>query len=1059
MISELREQILQELSPDQREVVRQLHRGPVKVVAAAGSGKTRTMAALYAMALVDGLAPGQILAVTFTNKGAAELRERVTAAVGGIPAAPDLESAWIGTFHRLMRRLLAEHWYEAKVAPELEQLDEVEARLALEQAGALVARQLAAGALGPLPPGMRGGDVIPLATSAVEAVQRLRATPLTPEQCARLSQAAYAAPPFSGDPAGELEVHRLGLSLTMEVWREYERFLAQRHATDFDGLLRTALRALTGAPPLAAWARHNFQLLIVDEYQDTSPLQARLLFELCGSHQERIFVVGDPRQSIYAFRDAQPGVMDGHPGRPYPLPRNYRSLAPILAAAEAVLRTEPHFAADAPMEVGRAAPDGHPVLLGLAGDPRAEAEGIADLIWGLRQDGLVHPDGTRQAVAFQDVAVLARTLGRIGPHLENALRARAIPFATAAGGLLDRPEVKDAVAMLRAATNPLDGQAWVRVLQGPLYRISDVELDLLLDRPQAPDEPLPQRLERGLRRLPGAGTAGQRATAALELLSAAATACEVRTASEVMSLLIEQSGLRAYHDARSRRGEVDGARALASLEALNRVALESERGGRFASARELLERMAKLEERGGRREPAPTAGDQVTLSTIHGAKGLEWPVVVLADCRPFSPQSRGGRILWDGEAQALLVSRAGGSPTAAKARWDQTAAAHVDREERTRLIYVAMTRAQDLLVVTTSRAGFGPQGATLDQLLELVWAGEGGQGEFAQLLAGLAAGAPWAGRLPGFPEAVRLPWGRGAGGAPERPPAIRRTELAPALARWQTVAGLPEEVRDRAQRARPQVSFSSLATLERCPRWYWFAHVAQFRAPDLAEDWGEEGGRAEALELGTKAHLLLERYHRRNPTRGPAPGELAELARRTGAASAELESMLETSAALPVAALPTLGVEVNFSWRGWGPGHLPDLVGAIDRLALGEEGEVLVLDYKTDLAPTPATVERHGRQLLLYSLAVEAGLLGRPRPARAALVMLRTGELLAVDGSAPARDAARQWAATLAGRALVPESLTAVGHSPLPCGECPYRWFCPEREGASPPAQGPLSGD
>ena len=166
MSLEILEGILRDLSPAQREVVSQLHHGPVKVVAAAGSGKTRTMAALYAAGLLDGMTPGQILAVTFTKKGAAELRERVARTVATFPSPPDLDSAWIGTFHQLMHRLLAEHWYDARVGPELEQLDEIEAHQLLQEAGQAVRRRLANGELGHLPPRVNGRDLVPIARSA-----------------------------------------------------------------------------------------------------------------------------------------------------------------------------------------------------------------------------------------------------------------------------------------------------------------------------------------------------------------------------------------------------------------------------------------------------------------------------------------------------------------------------------------------------------------------------------------------------------------------------------------------------------------------------------------------------------------------------------------------------------------------------------------------------------------------------------------------------------------------------------------------------------------------------
>ncbi len=1061
MTAELRERLLAELSPAQRDVVDQLRRGPVKVVAAAGSGKTKTMATLYALAVLDGTKPSQILAVTFTERGAAELRERVAATMAGSEGRDDpLEKAWIGTFHRLMRRLLAERWYDSQVPPDLELLDEVGAQLLLQEAAAEVGARVATGGRRAVPPGGRAADLLAVVRGAPEAVARLRSTSLEPGECRRLSSAAYRSFEEAGDPAEELSWHNFGLEVTIAVWEAYEERLRRGSATDFDGLLRSALRALRSSPSLAGWTRAAFRLLIVDEYQDTSPIQDRLLAELCGPHRERMFVVGDPRQSIFAFRDAQPGVMAQNEGRVFTLPRNHRSLEPILSAADHVIQGDPRFAEDAGLEVDRASPLGHPVLLGLASSAVEEAKGIAEFIWRLSRQGITHLDGTRQQVGFGEMAVLAPTLRRVGPPLEEELRRRGIPFQTASGGLMERPEVKDAVALLRAAVNPDDGRAWIRVLQSPFVRVSDRDLALLLGAPRSSDESVPHRLERSQSEpstdLPTATQARVAVVAALR--EECRQRARTRGASEMLSLLLERAGVRRYHDARSRAGDPEGARALASLQELNRIALAAEAGGRFVPVRELLDRLALLETGRGRQEPAPAGtGSQVTLSTIHRAKGLEWSVVVLADCRPLRPRGL-PRVLWDRQAEALIVTGLGGKPTEARRRWDLTSDAAVEREERTRLIYVAMTRARDLLAVTTSRSGVAHPGPTLSEQREQLWQGAKHDGEYARLLLALAGGKPWVAELPGFPDRVSLPWGDLDIPTPAEGP-ITGPDLGRLAERWRQVASLPMAGREPGERPPAQLSYSALATLDSCPRQFWFEHVAGFRPPDEHAGAGEGArgslgqGRQLALEMGSAVHAVLERLHRAHPERAPLPVELERELRGIPVELhlGDLRAMLGRYAELEVASLPTLGVEVPFRWRSWAGQGIPPLVGSIDRVAILGDGGLLALDYKTDTEVAREVTTQHKRQLALYALALEQGLLDPPRPVRAALVLLRTGEVRDVDTSGVAKASALAWATSLAKAAADPDRLSALGRDGLPCGTCPFSWFCPERNGEQQP--------
>lgn len=1076
MSSDLRHLLLQELTEAQREVVEQRGHGPVKVSAAAGSGKTKTMATLYALGVLDGTHPSRILAVTFTDRAAAELRQRIVstlAAAGGSAPGPfdaPLEGAWVGTFHQLARRLLSEQAYRAELPHDLSLLDEVDARLLLgEAAEAIRLRFAARQGLGRwIPPEPDAKTLLGLADSAAEAVRRLRSTELDPADCRRTSQFAYRHfESEEGDPPSELAWHRCALEVTLAIWEEFERRLAAQRSLDFDGLLRQALRALRESSALAAWCHANFQLMIVDEYQDTSAVQSALLDQMTGPKAQKLFMVGDARQSIFAFRDAKPGIMAQASGRAFALFRNHRSLPPILTAADSVIRADPKFADDQPMEVGRTEGEGNPVLLGLAVTPEEEAEGIATFLEAVKTHGMTRPDGSHQPVDFGEMAVLAYTFKRLGPPLEEALRRHKIPFQTAIGSLLDRPEVKDALALLGVIVDGSDDASWVRVLQSAWVRLSDREMASLALR-EGGRGPIEERVMAGV----SADPLGQDPLLKARLERLFADVLELRRraltrpASEVLSMALDASGLLAYQEARSRRDDPDGSRSLAALRDLHRLALAAEQGGRWVGLSELLRRVEAIRAASGRAEP-PSLGSQdaVTLSTIHRAKGLEWSLVVLADCRPFKERPR-PLVLWDRGQRALVMSRVGGRTTNAGTRWKSSPDAAVAREEHRRLVYVAMTRARDLLLVTTTRSGVEGM-ADLAELTDQLWAGAAAKSEYAELARALARGEAWVTRLSGFPDQVQLPWPES--GPPRFPltdgrralEAVGGGDAVVRLAeRWEVLASQPAPLRADHLDAPQQLSFSALQTLDSCPRQFWFQHVARFERPQLPDEApdvdtkafadGEPDGRQRALQLGSVLHLVLEAAHRQHPGRAPREEELLAGLGRFGAdlpseQMADGAEMLSRYSSLAVAALPTVAVELQFRWFKWAILEPPPLVGAIDRIARLGNGGVLVVDYKTNRGLDAARLEAYSHQQRLYVAALAAGLLGEPLKAEAALLMLRTGDLLEVDCSPDAVEGTLAWAGERARWAVVPDGLSGIGHPDRPCAECAFRQLCPER--------------
>jgi superfamily I DNA/RNA helicase/RecB family exonuclease len=1052
-----------ELTDAQSDVVRQLGRGPVKVVAAAGSGKTTTMASVYEAAMRSGLGADRIMAVTFTELAAAELKLKILGTVMAAPkvtqeeAVEALQGGWIGTFHKLIRRLLEERSYLAGVPRDLTLIDEVAAAVEMEAALGRLRQQLEGSGSWTklLPPDPDPRTLLGLFGGAAGAVGRLRSTELEPSDCERSSLAAYRAFAQAEDPPEELAWHRLALRLTADLWQEYERRLAIARVLDFDGLLREGLRALRRSPELLRWCRRNFELVIVDEYQDTSALQEALILEMTGPWQQSLFMVGDARQSIYAFRDAKPGIMAAAQGRRFGLFLNHRSRASILAAADHVIKADPQFAADEAMEAARADESPLPVWVAEVEDPSREAEAIAEALALLHRWGITYPDGTKQGVPWGQMAVLAYTYRRLGPMLEEALRRRGIPFQTATGWLLERPEVKDVVALLRLAGDEADDLACLRLLQCPVVRIPDRALLALIPSTAEREVPLAARLRRHL----AAGAPGWTKAWSARAAAVVTVVDELRVesgrvpADELLSTAMRRSGLLRLHQARARGGRTGGQRALTSLAELERISGERRTRSGWLSLSQLLERLTAMREEARTAEPpARNEEDLVTLCTIHRAKGLEWPVVVLADCRPY--QARGqGRVLWDRPAGAVISTKIGATDTAAFKRWKEGPEARVDREEHRRLVYVAMTRARDLLVVTTSRSGKN--------------------GEFLELAKAAGEGREWVREWPAFAASTGLPWATAGGGglepaSPGEAVAGPQIPVARLAQRWREIASLERPA--SSGWARPaHLSFTAIDLMNRCPRRFWYTHLAGYPSLEPAQP-GPRSDRSvaprglereQALDLGTAVHRVLEQLHTDVPSRAPAPAEvLAALDRAAVPLGSEqrrlAEEMLATYAASPVAALPTVAVEFPFTWRSWaGPG-CPPLHGVIDRVAQLESGALLVVDYKTNATVSPEELGEYSRQLRLYAAAVAAGALGTPvRVPGAALATLRSGRLLEVSTAPEELGEALQWAGAAAARVKAGDYRSVERFPSRPCGDCPFLDRCPERrEGLATPSRG-----
>ena len=567
--SGLRVEATLSLNDAQRRAVE--HRGgALLVVAGAGSGKTRVLAARVARLLADGVRPEAVLAFTFTNRAAREMRERIERSVG--EAARRL---WVGTFHATAVRILRREAAAAGIPPAFAIYDREDQEGLLREIVKRLELPEAAFRLGPL----------------IARIADSKNALVTPDQAARAAVSPY-----------EKQV--------AECYRLYQRQLRENGALDFDDLIAELVRLLLGDPGVAKRYAARFEHVLVDEYQDTNHAQFRLVERLSRVHGN-LFVVGGDDQSIYGWRGADlANVLEFETAFPgaevIRLEQNYRSTRLILEAANAVIA---HNRGRRAKTLWSEREEGPRLRFVLAADEVDEARRITAFL----------DERRRRGGRLDECAVLYRTNAQ-SRALEIELRARSTPYEIVGGvSFYQRREVKDLLAYLRLVANPRDGAAFWRVWNTPRRGRGPAVRGLVearIERDGAPVEAL-RALEAGgtLTRVARAG-----AGAFLGILDDLGRHRDAPPDRLLLRLLerseyfktLESDGAAADDDRRANIEELiaAGARVAAAGGGLLEFLAES-------SLTTDADRLAE-------------GADRVLLLTAHNAKGLEFPAVVIA---------------------------------------------------------------------------------------------------------------------------------------------------------------------------------------------------------------------------------------------------------------------------------------------------------------------------------------------------------------------------------------------------------------------------------------------
>jgi len=1045
-----------DLDPDQQAAV-STGPGDVFIAAGAGSGKTRVLTARFVSAILGeapypACDPREILAVTFTEKAAGELAERIRRALvaaGDDAAARALGEAWISTIHGMCARILRQHAFAAGIDPYFRVLDQVEASAleaqALEDAiegvlasdeatvtlldahgfdpiaGAVLRVSASVRALGMEAGGIRtieaGEAAAQMRASAdeLEAIAgemgRLRQSKTVDGDIAAVRAAARlireAVATDGPDPQlleslGSPGLRRLAsaeglnelvdaaaesidrarraaaqllvasheqafLALIAAFERCYSRMKRARGALDFTDLEIETLRLLEAHPGIAAQYRERFAMLMLDEFQDTNVLQAQIISLISSGN---LCTVGDENQSIYRFRHADVGVFRERArvvDDRRRLDINYRTSPALLASVNRLFTHRALLgAAYAPlrapsMQVADAGFAGHARLRARFidwSDPRGadaqevEATVVADSVCEYIEAG-VEPGA---------IAVLMRALsGGRGQKVERALAARGVPVYLASGGaFFECPEIIEARALLRVIDNVLDDAAMVIVLAG---RLTGLSADSLVGIREHADA---LAATRGISRSdvhlwdaltsPDLGLSGADAHAVARLVAAIGDARD-RRGMRPLGETVTQPLLALDADLVFFSSGAGGTRAWSNVLKLARIAAEYESvyGGDLGG---LLAYLQLRETHATGEQEATLDGeyDAVRIMSIHAAKGLEFPVVIVAGL--------------SGEAgvPAIAVERIEGRPLLGMALPAAGETLHTIGSERVRsgvceaaaaeavrLLYVACTRAEEALTVIGRTR---PDKDADDSLT----------GRLRRALGGAtpeSLGAVLEHVEPDAEVTLVVPAAPEDPGAVTCPPDAPSVETAPVRAAVEDDGPAEETTRPRPA-APSRVSYTGLATYERCPYRFFLTSILKLPAPPAAQ-----GG--DALVFGSAAHAVLERVCSPEDDWQPiaeAAARAAGLDRRTRqrlteAVSRYLASDVVRELATSERVMREAPIAVPVSGAV--------LAGAID--AIGWTGDrALIVDYKSGTGPlTPdQAVERYRLQGECYSLAAFA---------------------------------------------------------------------------------------
>ena len=551
--------------------------GPLLILAGAGSGKTATMTHRIAYLIEKGISPYKILAVTFTNKAAAEMRQRVERLTGVCPGM------WILTFHSMGLRILRENYEAAGYEKNFVVYDTVDQKALLKN----ILKDL-------------NVDPKEYPVNYIGAI-------ISKEKEADRSPQEYL----------EEEGENFKSKIIYSVYREYQSRLKKNNAMDFDDLLRNTLHLLRDYPDILGEYQRRFLYIMVDEYQDTNHIQYEII-KMLAAASRNLCVVGDDDQCIYQWRGADiRNILDFEKdfkeARVIKLEQNYRSCGNILSAAHSVIRNNKGRKAK---KLWTEQEEGHKIVYTRCDNDKEEASYVA------RQIQLM--EGPYRS--FDDFAVLYRTNAQ-SRLFEDAFRRQMIPYQVLSGfSFYERKETKDMISYMRLVVNPKDDMAFLRIINEPKRGIGPKSIEKLKVLAEVQGKSMMEVISdpEVAAGLPAkAGVSVMNMARVIELCREERDNLRI---SDIYDLLLVRTGyLKSLEDQNTieAEGRIENLMDFKSF--IYDFEKEKEAQGEEATLEEFLEKVAT----DGDADKYQSESGKVTLMTLHSAKGLEFPVVFM----------------------------------------------------------------------------------------------------------------------------------------------------------------------------------------------------------------------------------------------------------------------------------------------------------------------------------------------------------------------------------------------------------------------------------------------
>jgi DNA helicase-2/ATP-dependent DNA helicase PcrA len=1022
------------LTPEQRAIVNAPLEGPFVVNAGAGTGKTYTLVRRAVRLVEDGLLrPDELLIVTFTNKAANEIAQRLATAFEEVGV---YDVPICGTFHGIAASLLREFAYVTGDSPDVRAIDDPRARAIFRTAYDALLRGELDVDLAALPILDREEILVRDLATLAFSLKNAGISIATFERDARAAVPLLRTLPFGQlytwgpkvhrqavqpDPArtpadldAEADREERNVRAVAALLRKFDALLAEEGVLTFGDLLTRAIAMLETHPEIASTLRRRWRHALVDELQDSNQQQLAFIRAIFGNALRPVMGVGDVRQAIYGWNGADPsGILRlaESPGTlVFPLTENRRSFQQILDTAH--LFCDGRFSGEEPLGARNGLASHAAIRVGVftegadtetcrAMEAQTIASEIAALVAG----------GERRS----DIAILLRSRFAARTYAA-ALRDLGIASRTHGGvGFFDAPEILDVIAWCRLAIVPDDRRALARILESPAVGLSDGSCARLFAKPADPSALLSEALPAWLEPVETRRLERFRATLVIVRGTLALPVAEAIRA------IVRETAVDAAQIARHPTGAAQIAANVAKLVAL----AES-----FAHDRplaRLIDFVAEIDERAALEDDeseAELGGDEVSIMTIHAAKGLEWNHVFVANVSPQTfPNTGGGRevtVQRDSDTNALAFRY--GVDGKKPFRWTlrdkhdpltgQRIKEGPDHSEERRLLYVAITRAKSSVWIS----GVKPRSQ---------------ESQFLAEIRHYAAGRESCRTFPEI-DASSIP-----ADGPDRMPSLddeRREDLGRLQARLVRTPSLFEP--------RPgKLSYTSVATFAKCPRLARYRYVLRmpdFRdVPDLAIsdiDDPDAGPRAiDAATYGNIVHRALELAARETiADRNVDVAWVVDtaLSEADGGADPELRARVVLAVERSLAALAPfrpIAAEEAFDTTIAGA----RIGGFIDLITRDATGNVWIVDYKTGRLPD----EAYANQLALYRIAVA----GAYPNARTAILRIGDDEVTLATPELPAVAVIER---------LVADAAPMNRDEPRPgdhCTTCPYAGpLCPE---------------